>query len=519
MKNRTVTLIVLGGAILLGAAIPIFLVWNPGQWAWADNAIASLRAGTEAPAKTAKKQLWTCGMHPEVIRDEPGNCPICQMRLTPVKDTSEHDHSAEMDPSMDMSGESGAAAPVSGSSGERKIKYWRAPMDPNFISDKPGKSPMGMDLVPVYEDEASTEGGVRVDPNFLQNFAVRTATVETGTIPVDIRTVGMLSHNPQRLYTVSVKFDGWIEKSYFNNVGEFVRKGQPIFEIYSPQLVTTQQEYLAALTYSERLSKSGTRDAVTQARNLLESSKERLRFWDISDAQIEELKRSRKVTRTLTIVSPFSGLIVEKMVESIEGMKVNPGMPVYKLADHSRLWTEVEIYEYHLAYLRLGQTAKITVDAFPGRMWTGKVVLLDSSVNPQTRTLKAYVEVINNDLALRPQMYGNVVIEPAAVRGVVRVPQQAVIHSGERSVVIVQKGKGLFEPREVELGATGGGYQEVLKGLRAGETLVTSSQFLIDSESNLKAAISQLLGSQKQDATGKGEAPKPAAEIAPAHQH
>lgn len=518
MNNRTVTLIALGAAILLGAAIPIFLVWNPGHWAWADNAIASLREGTEAPAKTGKKQLWTCGMHPEVIRDEPGNCPICQMRLTPVKDTSEHDHSTEMDSSMDVSGDRGAAS-GSGGSGERKIKYWRAPMDPNFISDKPGKSPMGMDLVPVYEDEASAESGVRVDPNFLQNFAVLTAKVETGSIPVDIRTVGVLSHNPQRLYTVNVKFDGWIEKSYFNNVGEFVRRGQPIFEIYSPQLVTTQQEYLAALSYAEKLAQSGTQDAVSQANNLVESSRERLRFWDITAAQIEELNRTRKVTRTLTIVSPFSGLIVEKMVDSIEGMKVNPGMPVYKLADHSRLWVEVEIYEYQLAVVKLGQTAKISVDAFPGRTWTGKVVLLDSSVNPQTRTLKAYVEVVNNDLALRPQMYANVAIAAPAVRGAVRVPQQAVIHSGERSVVIVEKGKGLFDPRVVELGASGGGFQEVRSGLRAGETIVTSSQFLIDSESNLKAAISQILGNRDRGAPGVKETPKPAPEASPVHQH
>ena len=385
MKNRSVIVFVVAAALLLGAAVPLFLVWNPGHWAWADGALASLRTGNGG-----------------------------QMKLTPTKETSEHDHSA--DDSMAMSGESDTGGGAGGASSERKIKYWRAPMDPNFISDKPGKSPMGMDLVPVYEDEASAEGGVRVDPNFLQNFAVRTAKVETGSIPVDIRTVGVLSHNPQLLYTVNVKFDGWIEKSYFNNVGEFVRKGQPIFEIYSPQLVTTQQEYLAALSYAKKLSQSGTKDAISQANNLVESSSERLRFWDITAAQIEELDRTRKVTRTLTIVSPFSGLIVEKMVDSIEGMRVNPGMPVYKLADHSRLWVEVEIYEYHLAFVKLGQTAKITVDAFPGRIWTGKVVLLDSSVNPQTRTLKAYVEVVNSDLALRPQMYANVDIAAPRTR-------------------------------------------------------------------------------------------------------
>lgn len=515
MTNRTIALLSILTALLVGAAVPLFLIWNPGHWSWADHTVEGIRSGHQQDTEPEKTQLWTCGMHPQVIRDEPGDCPICQMKLVPLKESTGSQPTSNADQSMAM--EDGSSPPVS--SGERKIKYWRAPMDPNYISDKPGKSPMGMDLIPVYEDEASAGTGVRVDPNFLQNFAVLTTTVESGSIPVDIRTVGVLAHNPKRLYTVNVKFDGWIEKSYFNNIGEYVRRGQPIFEIYSPQLVTTQQEYLAALSYLERLSQSGTPDAIAQAKKLLSSSRERLQFWDITDAQIEQLESSRKPKRTLTIVSPFSGLIVEKMTESIEGMKVTPGMPIYKLADHSRLWTEVEIYEYHLAFVKLGQTARITVDAFPGRTWSGKVVLLDSSVNPQTRTLTAYVEVANPDLALRPQMYANVLITPPAVRGVVRVPEQSVIHSGERSVVIVQKAKGLFEPREVELGASGGGYLEVRKGLQAGETIVTSSQFLIDSESNLKAAISQLLGTRDQGEIGLEKTPTPKSQSAPTHNH
>ena len=183
-------------------------------------------------------------------------------------------------------------------------------------------------------------------------------------------------------------------------------------------------------------------------------------------------------------------------------------MTAYKLADHTTLWTEVELYEHQIQHLRLGQSVRVKVDSFPGRTWRGRIVLFDPAVNPQTRTLKAYVEVDNKDLKLRPQMYANILIRPPGVSGVVKVPQQAILHSGERSVVIVQKEKGVFEPREVELGLAGDGYQAVRSGLQPGEIIVTSSQFLIDSESNLKAAISQMLGERSSHKSTREEGAK-----------
>ncbi len=493
MKSKSKLILALVLVFVSGAAIPVLLVWNPAHWDWADQLVDRVRAPKAGQRQQEAKQLWTCGMHPQVIQDHPGNCPICQMKLVPVK----------QEPPA-------AQAPKN----ERKIKYWRAPMDPNYISDKPGKSPMGMDLIPVYEDEEPAVSGIRVDPAFLQNFAVKTAVVEQGSIPIEIRTVGVLTYNERDIASVNTKFEGWIEKAYVNYIGEWVKKGQVLFEIYSPQLVTTQQEFLAAVDFLTRLEANGGHpDAIARARSLLEASRERLRYWDITDDQIEALRRSGRINRTLKILSPVSGLVVEKMDKALDGMKLTPGMSVFKIADLSTVWAEIEIYEYQLRHVRLGQSARITVDAFPGRAWTGKIIYLDPAVSQRTRTLAASVEIPNPDLRLRPGMYANIEIRTPAVSGAVKVPAEAVLHTGERSVVIVKKAEGVFEPREVEVGTIGDGYQEVRRGLRPGEVVVTSSQFLIDSESNLKEAIQKMLAAR----AGEGGAQQ--APASPAHQH
>ena len=503
-------------AFLAGTVLPSLIFWNPGGWAWIET-LKGTGATQSEGASQEGKQLWTCGMHPQVIQDEPGNCPICGMRLVPVKDSTSAGGEMTSHEGHDMTQ---AQQTSSGAEprGERKVLYWRAPMDPNYISDKPGKSPMGMDLIPVYEDEPGAEpgaGGIRVDPSFLQNFAVRTAVVERGSIPLDIRTVGILDHNQANVVSVNTKFDGWIEKSYFNNVGEYVKRGDLLFEIYSPQLVTTQQEFLTAVDYVRRMSESSYPDATERAKTLLESARERLRYWDISDEQIEQLRMDGKAQRALKFFSPASGFIVAKGSDSLEGMRLMPGMTVLKLADHSKLWAEVQLYEDQLRHVRMGTPVRVEVDSFPGRRWAGKVVFFDSAVDPMTRTLKAYVEVDNRDLKLLPKMYATITVLSPAVSGAVKVPSQAIIHSGERSVVIVQTRRGVFQPREVELGPAGGGEQEIRRGLQPGEVIVTSSQFLIDSESNLKAAIQQMLGERSQS-----EIPEPAEKQSPTvHQH
>ncbi|MDQ2949364.1 MAG: efflux RND transporter periplasmic adaptor subunit [Acidobacteriota bacterium] len=454
--------------LLLGAALPVAIIWNPLHWSWADALTARPRAGSMA--EPMKKQ---------------------------------------------------AAAASSNTPTQRKIKYWRASMNPTEISSKPGKDSMGMDLVPVYEDEQGQESGIRVDPSFLQNFGVRTVRAETGSIPVNIRTVGLLNYNEKDLAFINTKFEGWIEKAYVNYVGEPVNKGQVLFEIYSPQLVTTQQDYLSALEYVQKLSGRADPDAVARARSLLDATRERLHYWDITEGQIDELQRAGKSTRTLKVVSPVAGVVVAKMSDSLEGMKLAAGMNVYKIADLSTIWASVQVYEDRIRYMQPGRLADITVDAFPNRHWSGKIIYLDPTVNQQTRTLTAYVQIPNRDLKLHPQMYADVEVSVPAVSGVVKVPEEAVLHSGERSVVIVEKVKGLFEPRDVELGALGDGFREIRKGVRAGESVVTSSQFLIDSESNLKEAVKRMLA-ERTAAAGQKPVPASPADGAmkmPKHEH
>ena len=454
--------------LTLGVGVSAFALWNPLGWAWLPD-VAYER---EVEAVDASETLYTCGMHLEVIRHEPGNCPICGMKLVPR--------------------ETGQGADA------RKVLYWRAPMDPNYRSDKPGKSPMGMDLVPVY-DEGSVDGGVRVSQSFLQNFAVRTTEVTRGALPISIRTVGVVAHNEEKVVSVNTKFDGWIEKAQVNNVGETVREGDPLFDIYSPQLVTTQREYLAAMEYLARLEQGGAYpEAIDRARSLLAAAHERLRYWDITETQIDDLEESGTATRTVRFFSTASGFVVDKMGDSLEGMKLSPGMTVLKIADHSTLWVQAEFYEEDLRHVREGSRATIEVDAFPGRRWSGRILFFRSAVNQMTRSLTAFIEVANPDLVLRPMMYVDVSVSAEGATDAVIVPAEAVLHSGERTVVIVAEGGGVFQPREVKLGLAAQGMQEVTDGLAPGEQVVVSSQFLIDSESNLKAAISQLLRGDDQ---------------------
>lgn len=392
---------------------------------------------------------------------------------------------------------------------ERRILYWRAPMDANYRSDQPGKSPMGMDLVPVYAggeagaETGGTDAGVRVSPGFRQNFSVRTADAVRGAVPAAIRTVGVLAHNEEKVVSVNTKFHGWIERARVNNVGEYVERGDVLFDIYSPELVTTQRDYLAVLEYLGRLRDGGAHpEAIDRARALRDAARERLRYWDVPEARIRAMEDSGTASRTMPFVAPAAGFVVAKMGDSLEGMQLEPGMTVLKIADHSTLWAQAEFYEEDLRHVREGTPASIAADAFPGRRWTGTILFFRSAVNPETRALTAFVQVDNDDLALRPMMYVDVTVRGEAAEDAVLAPAESVLHTGERAVVIVERDGGVFEPREVQLGRSGDGMQEITAGLAAGERVVVSSQFLIDSESNLRAAVSRL----SRDAGGDGPA-------------
>ena len=464
---------------LLGIGLTIFILANPmriGAFDKIAHVILHRGGGAGTGATTSgerKVKYWQCPMHPTYIADEPGTCGLCSMALVP---TYEDDGGGT-------------------TSGERKIKYWRAPMDPTYISDNPGKSPMGMDLVPVYEDESAdaSENVIRIDPATVQNIGVVSETVERGNLKVEIRTVGNLDYNDQNVFWVNTKYDGWIEKVYINFIGERVEEGQPLFEIYSPDLVSTQEEYLSALRYRDKMADSGFAGAQTRAENLLNASRSRLSYWDISDRQIEQLEEKGRIAKTLTVVSPAAGVVVKKMDQALEGMFTKAGMNLYKIADLSSLWVHVDIYEYQLPWIKVGQEATVQISYYPGEDFVGKVLFFYPYLEAKTRTLRVCVEIPNTEGKLRPGMFSSVTFAPVAAENAVLVPEMAVLHTGERNVVIVDLGGGRFDPRDVKLGLQGEGQYQVLEGLEAGERIVTSSQFLIDSESNLREAINKML--------------------------
>ena len=392
---------------------------------------------------------------------------------------------------------------------EREVLYWRAPMDPNFISDRPGQSPMGMDLVPVYAEEAGAPpaGTVRLDPGFVQRIGVRTTPVERRDIAQTIRTVGSLAHNDKQIAWVGTKYDGWIENVAVNYLGETVEEGQVLFDIYSPQLVAAQTEYLHATHYAERLDASQFPDVAERARSLVAAARSRLRYWDITDEQIAMLEEEETPRRTLSVVSPVTGVVVEKVDEALDGMYVEPGMNLYKVADLTTIWVDVEIFEHQVQAMRIGQRAEVELPYVPGRPYTGFVRFLYPHFNRETRTMTVSIELANPDLALRAGMYANVTFDVPVARDALTVPEEAVIRSGTRDLVVLELSPGLFRVADVTLGASGDGVWEIVDGISEADRVVVSAQFLIDSESNLTQAIKAPV--PEPESAGP-EAPEPA---------
>jgi Cu(I)/Ag(I) efflux system membrane fusion protein len=385
----------------------------------------------------------------------------------------------------------------------KKVKYWAAPMDPAYIRNEPGKSPMGMELVPVYEDEddekeaAST---IRIDPVTMQNMGVRLGRVIRKPLVKHIRTVGNITYDERRIYTINTKFNGWIEKLYVDFVGEMVKKGQPLFDIYSPELVTAQEEYLLALQQNTSLKASPYAGIREGARRLLKASRTRLRYWDLSAKQINKIETTGNVQKTLTIYSPARGVVIKK--NAFQGHYVKAGEHQYEIADLSNVWVDVDIYEYELPWVRNGMPAKMELAYIPGKIFSGKVLYVYPFLTAATRTARLRLEFPNPDFKLKPDMYANVDLASVIDRDSLVIPQEAVIDSGVRKVVFVALGKGRFQPREVTLGVEGNNYEfQVLEGLKENEQIVISAQFMLDSESRLQEAIQKMLEVRQQSST------------------
>ena len=422
-------------------------------------------------AGATEEQLYTCGMHPQVIQNKPGNCPICGMKLTPVRK---------------QAGAKSAPANAASGTSERKIKYYKSSMNPGEVSPTPRKDSMGMDMVPVYEEEAAAESSaITIDPVTMQNMDVRTGLVTRGPLRRVVRTVGVVDFDETTLTDVTTKFKGWIEKLYVDSTGQQVHRGDPLFDIYSPELYSAQVEYLLSLNQPTNLMSAG-------AQALQSSALAKLKFLDIPDEQVAQIKKDGQARKTLRINAPRDGIVVEKM--ALEGQMVEAGMKLYRLADLGTVWVQSQIYEQDLPLVRLGQEATVSLSYMPDRKFRGRVTYVYPTVDDKTRTAKVRMEFHNPGYFLKPGMFTTVELTAELSPSAVLVPDMAVLRSGEKNTVFVALEGGKFEPRTVIIGARAeGNMYQVLSGLNEGERVVTSGQFMFDSESQLREAIQKML--------------------------
>ncbi len=485
MTRTRIVLIALAGIVVAGAGA---VLWQYSRHAGHDHS----KDGKAPVAAQAEK--YTCGMHPFIISDKPGNCPICGMTLTKIE-----------------GGVPAAAAPplpAAPAKGERKIAFYRNPMNPKVHSPVPSKDEMGMEYVPVYEDELTGEGvgtaggaapvegyaTIKVGAESLRMAGVRTAVATRETIGGSLRASGIVVPDEARIRRVQAKIDGYVEKLYVNATGQHVSKGQPLLSLYSPELLASQQEFLKARETAAKFSASSSEDVRKLGDELLQSSRRRLELFDVPESFIVQLERTGKAQRTVTLDSPVSGYVTGKNV--FDGTRVGPGTELLTVTDLSRIWIEADLYEYEARAIRIGQGASVSLPSVPGAALRGRVAFVNPVLSPESRTLKVRFEFPNPGLKLKPQMYADVSIDAAPSTGVV-IPDSALIESGLRHVAFVDGGNGGFEPREVQVGVRGDGRARILSGVKAGERVAVQANFLLDSESRLRAALVRMTGGGK----------------------
>jgi len=412
------------------------------------------------PPAAAPAATYHCPMHPHVVSDKPGSCPICSMKLV--------------------------------RSGERTILYYRNPMDPSVHSATPAKDAMGMEFVPVYSDEAfggpsvAGRAAVVLSPERRQLLGLASQPVGEADLKRSIRTVGRIAVDERRVQRVFTKSEGYVERLLVDFTGQPVRRGQPLLELYSPDLLAAEREYLLALRARGQMAEGGVAALAAQGEELLAAGRRRLQLLDVPESEIQRLEKGGEPRRTATLYAQVQGLVTQKMVT--QGSRVTPADPLFEVTDLSRVWVLADVYEQDLAAVKVGSVAAVRAAALPGREWKGAVSFITPAVDPATRTAKVRLEVDNQGLALKPEMFVDVSLEGGRGRGLV-VPESAVLDSGERRLVFLDRGEGRYEPQEVTLGPrTAGGY-EVLSGLVAGDRVVTAGNFLLDSESSLEAAL------------------------------
>lgn len=396
---------------------------------------------------------------------------------------------------------------------KRKPAFYRNPMNPAITSPVPAKDEMGMDYIPVYpEGSAGSEapaGTVKIDAAMVQDIGVRTAEVKHTTLSRQIRTVGRVTYDEEKIARLHPKFDGWVEKLFIGKTGEPVKKGSTLLSIYSPQVAATQEEYLLALNNAAALKDSPFAEVRASAESLLQSTRERLQLLDVPESQINQIKTGRKAMKNVRLNSPFNGIVMK--IGAREGERITPETELYMITDLSRIWVIVDIYEDDIPWVRTGDTANMQVAGIPGRAFTGKVTYIYPYLEAKTRTIKVRLEFDNPGLALKPDMFANVDIQADKQVDALAIPSEAIVRTGTHEQVFVQTAPGRFEPRDVTAGVSANGQTQIVSGLKAGEVVVTSSQFLLDSESKLKEATAKMLEAGKP----RGGASEPSPEQTP----
>ncbi len=445
----------LGGAALATAAAALFLRGEHDH-------------GAAGAGDAATGDRWQCPMHPSIVQDHPGDCPICGMKLVKME-------------------------PAAGAS--RRILYYRSPMNPKETSPAPRKDAMGMDYLPVYEDEvagsASSVAGratVDIDPARQQLIGLRTAEVAMGDVGGAWRTSGRVAVDETRVRHVNIKVPGFVERVYVNFVGKRVREGDALFSMYSPELLVAEQEYLLALRTRDAFA-GGQGTLAADGEALVKAARRKLALWDVPAGEIERLERTGEPDKTIIFRSPVAGVVTKKDV--VDGMQLEAGAMPYEIVDLSTVWVLADVYERELRHVSEGMPATLALAALPNRTFDGKVLFVDPMLDPRTRTVKVRLAFPNRAGDLRPEMFGEVVLRAAVHQGL-RIPLDAVIDSGTKKIVFVALGAGKFQPREVELGESDGAHVEVVSGLEAGQQVVTRANFLIDSESALRASLAAI---------------------------
>ena len=395
---------------------------------------------------------YHCPMHPAMISDKPGDCPICGMRMVPIESAS-------------RKVEQGAVAPT----GSGKKVFYRSTMNPAEVSDKPGKDAMGMEMERVEVDTEPSPGGspeglavVRIPERKQQLIGVKTGVVGLAPFVRDLKTVGRVTVDETRIHHVHTKIEGWVDTLFVNATGEKVAKGQPLLSIYSPELLATQEEYLLAWKALKSLGAQASPEAGRRAEDLVQSSRRRLLLYDFSSHQIDELERSGAAMRAVTLYAPISGFIMQRNVT--QGEKITPESNLLDIADLSKVWVLASIYEYEAPFVRVGQSAAMSLAYQPGKRYEGKVTLIYPMLEEGSRTIQARLEFLNPGTELRPEMFADVTLHADLGKRLV-IPESAVISTGTRSVVFVAREKGVFEPREVLLGLRLPDALEVIEGL------------------------------------------------------